>query len=137
MDLYAETILDHYRHPRCKDILSSSSVTHAERNPACGDALTIQLFIEHRCISAIGWSGDGCAISQASMSMLAEHIQQMPIEEVAALRREDIVSMLGVPVGERRIKCALLSLHAVQNSLHTAFNNPLQDWIKTVEKRDK
>ena len=117
MDLYAENILDHYRHPRCKKELASASVEHEEVNRSCGDEIKIQLTLDAGVIKEIGWSGIGCAISQASMSMLAEEMEGMSVGDVLKLSKDDVFEMLGVPIGPRRLKCALMSLDVVRGAV--------------------
>ena len=117
MDLYADNILDHYRHPRGKQRIVSPSVTHEEVNVSCGDQLTLDLQITDGNITAVGWEGGGCAISQAAMSMLSEELIGKTVQEAETLRKEDIFEMLGVPVGPRRVKCALLCLDTFKNAV--------------------
>lgn len=135
MDIYAETIIDHYKHPHKKERLPSPTVSHAELNASCGDTLTLDLQIENGTVAKIGWTGEGCAISQATMSLLSEEIAGKSIEELEAWDAAKITGMLGVPVGARRMKCALLSLHTLKNALHTYRNEPAQGWQETVDSR--
>ncbi len=128
MDLYADNILDHYRHPRGKRDLASPTVTHREANASCGDALTIHVMIQDDRVTDLAWSGDGCAISQAAMSMLGEEIMGKSIDDILVLPRSAIEAMIGVPVGPRRIKCALLGLHALKNTLRAAKGVPVEGW---------
>ena len=132
MDIYAETILDHYRHPKAKKRISQPSVSHAETNPACGDELTIDLRIENGSITDLGWDGTGCAISQAAMSLLSEEIAGKSAAELEALTQKDIYAMLGVPIGPRRFKCALLCLHTLKNALRKSRGEKAQPWSETV-----
>lgn len=132
MNLYADTILDHYRHPRGKDPIGKPSVEHSERNISCGDKIKLQLTIDEGTVTGVHWDGDGCAISQAAMSMLSEEIIGKSVEELQSLSSNDIVTMLQVPVGPRRIKCAALSLHTLLNTLHIHTNTRLQTWQETV-----
>ncbi len=120
MDLYAENILDHYRHPRSKGRLPSPTVTREEVNLSCGDQLTLDLVITNDHIESIGWEGSGCAISQVAMSLLSEELVGKSVAEAEALTKEDIYKMLGVPIGPRRVKCALLCLSALQGGLRRA-----------------
>lgn len=120
MDLYAENVLDHYRHPRNKEALPHPTISHREENASCGDDLTVDLEIENGIIVAVGWNGNGCAISQAAMSLLSEEICGKSVKELARLEPNDVLQLLKVPVGPRRIKCALLSLEAVKNALNGA-----------------
>jgi nitrogen fixation NifU-like protein len=132
MDLYAEHILEHSKQPQNKGLLPQASVQHEEINHSCGDAVTLSLFIENDIIQSVGWEGSGCAISQAAMSMLSEMLTNLPVHRAVELRRQDILDMLGVPVGTRRLKCALLSLHVLKNALRKFQSQPPQEWTETV-----
>jgi nitrogen fixation NifU-like protein len=132
MDLYAENILDHYHHPRGTGTLRSPAVRHREENVSCGDELTIDLTIAGGKIKQIAWRGTGCAISQASMSMLSEELAGMTVEKAEQLDQKNMIELLHVPVGARRMKCALLSLHTLKNALRTYAGRPVQDWNATM-----
>src|SRR3989344_3627187 len=132
MDLYAENILDHFRHPRNFEPLLEATIDHEEWNHACGDSLHLFLKLEGGKIANVGWTGTGCAISQASMSILSEELSGMSEDEVLQLTKDDLYAMLGVTIGPRRFKCALMSLHTVKNALLKAKGKPLQGWVKTV-----
>ncbi len=132
MDLYAENILEHYRHPRKQQNLASSSVSHEEKNVSCGDILEISLIIEDEKIKDIGWIGTGCAISQAGMSMVSENLIGIKIDDVLKMDSKDIYEMLGVPIGPRRIKCALLCLHTLKNAILKYKNEKPKSWLDTV-----
>lgn len=134
MDLYAENVLDHYRHPRNKTTLDDASVTREEKNWSCGDALALSLKIEGQTITEIGWAGEGCAVSQAAMSILSESLPGRTLADIDALTKEDILELLAIPVGARRMKCALLCLHTLKNALHAFRGEEEQDWSETVGK---
>jgi nitrogen fixation NifU-like protein len=133
MDLYADNVLDHYKHPRNTGSLKKATVTHREENLSCGDDLTIELLIAKGLIADIRWQGTGCAISQAAMSMLSEELTGKAIDDAIKLKPADIRAILGVPVGPRRIKCALLCLHTLKNALRKSRKEQPQDWLQTVE----
>jgi len=118
-ELYRENILDHYKNPRNKGKLSNA-VEQKEINPLCGDEITIYLTIGSDKINKIKFEGHGCAVSQASISMLTEKVQGMPIEEAKKLTADDIIEMLGIPISHTRMKCALLSLKTLQKGLKNA-----------------
>ena len=132
MDLYAENILDHYKSPRHKQSLSEASITHGEKNLSCGDTLTLQLQMKDGVITAIGWEGNGCAISQAGMSMLSEELIGMKVSNASVLKANALLEMLGVSIGPRRMKCALLALHTLKNALCAMEGKPGQLWRETV-----
>ena len=132
MDVYAENILDHYRDPRNAGPLEGASVTWKEDNPSCGDEITINVLIENDAITKISWEGVGCAISLAGMSMLSEELEGMSTTQVLELSKQDIYELLGVPIGPRRFKCALIGLHTMKNALRKYNNEPEQSWVETV-----
>ena len=121
-ELCQENILDHYRHPRNHQILEQYSFTHQERNPLCGDELQCYVLLNHTTIKDISFTGQGCAISQASASLLSEEIQGKPLEQIQKLGPWDIYNLLGIPISHTRSKCALLALKTIQNGLHHARN---------------
>jgi nitrogen fixation NifU-like protein len=128
MDLYAENILDHFRHPRHKTVLAVPSVTHREVNTSCGDDLTLSLRIENDTIIDVGWEGQGCAISQAGMSLLSDWLMGKTASEAARTSVTDMQSLLGIDLGPRRLKCGMLALHALQNALRASSNLEPQAW---------
>ena len=116
--MYQENILDHYKNPRNFGKIENASVHHHEYNPLCGDEIDIYLIIDqNKKIIDIKFSGKGCAISQASASMLSEEIKGKKIDELKKLTKEDILNMLGIPISPVRLKCALLSLDTLKNSI--------------------
>jgi nitrogen fixation NifU-like protein len=114
VDLYHEAILDHYRDPRHWGLLSPADIDHEESNPLCGDRLRLTMRVQDGKIVDVGWDGEGCAISQASASMLGEMLIGKTLEEARAISKEDILDMLGISLGPVRLKCALLSLKVMK-----------------------
>ena len=113
--IYQETILDHARHPRNFGRLDDADISHEESNPLCGDVVRIDLKVgEAGRVEAVRFSGRGCAISQASASMLTEAIEGKTLDEVKAIGKEDVLEMLGVPLSMARLKCGLLSLKVLK-----------------------
>lgn len=115
MDMYRDMILDHYRNPRNWGLVENPDIDHAEDNPTCGDHLhlTVKLDDQGR-VAAVGWEGEGCAISQASASLLGEEIMGKTLEELKHFSKEDILDLLGISIGPVRLKCALLSLKVLK-----------------------
>ena len=109
-ELYKENIIDHYKHPHNKEAIPDCQLTHREYNPLCGDDITIYIEIENEKVKRATFQGHGCAISQASISMLTDKIKGMEVKKAKELTREEILDMLGIPIGPVRMKCALLSL---------------------------
>src|SRR5690348_27466 len=120
MDYYREYILDHYRNPRNYGTLEKPSVHSEDSNPLCGDQLGMDLIVEDNHVKAVRFQGRGCAISQASASMLSEMIEGKTVEEVVQLGKEDVLDALGIPISPARTKCAFLSLRVLHRSLAMA-----------------
>ena len=119
MTMYQENILDHYRNPRNHGTLDEPvTIRREEYNPLCGDRLTIEMRVEDDRVTAVRFHGHGCAISQASMSMLTEEIEGKTLDEVKALTKENVLDLLGIPISPVRLKCALLSLKAVKAGVY-------------------
>jgi nitrogen fixation NifU-like protein len=114
-DFYRENILEHYRHPRHAGTLDQPTHSHEEHNPLCGDVVRIDLHVnEDGTIDKVAFSGHGCAISQASASMLVELLEGKSLEEAKKIGKEDILELLGIEIGPVRMKCALLSLKVLK-----------------------
>jgi nitrogen fixation NifU-like protein len=128
-DFYRENILDHYRNPRNKGQLENPTHRHEEHNPLCGDVIRIDLHVnDDGIIEQVRFDGEGCAISQASASMLTEMIQGKSLDEAKRLSKEDILEALGIDIGPVRLKCALLSLKVLKASVYG-----LPDWTDEDE----
>ncbi len=119
-EIYKEIILDYYRHPRNYGKLEKFDITARDSNPLCGDEIEMQIRIsDGGKIGEILFSGRGCAISQASASMLTELAKGKPLEWVRELSKEDVVKMLGNPdLGPARIKCALLGMKVIKMGVY-------------------
>jgi nitrogen fixation NifU-like protein len=122
-DMYRQQILDHYKNPRNYGDLEDATVTHVGENPMCGDTIEMQLVLDddEETIERVAFQGDGCAISQASASMLSEKLHGMPIDDLREMDRDDIVDMLGVDISPMRIKCAVLAEKVAQDGLEIHF----------------
>ena len=118
MDLFREAIIDHYKHPRHKGKLEDADVHCCETNPFCGDEVTIYLKIEDDVVADASFDGRGCAISQASASMIMEEIIGMPVTDLKEWGKEDVLGLLGIEIGPVRLKCALLPLKALKAGLY-------------------
>lgn len=127
LDIFSENILDYYRNPRNKGGLQKPDLQAADDNPSCGDKVLLQLELEKSKIVKARFQGTGCAISQASASMLCEKLEGMAIKHAVELSPQDILEMLGVAVNGQRLKCALLSLHVLKMSLKSRLGVKVED----------
>ncbi|ALJ22219.1 Fe-S cluster assembly sulfur transfer protein SufU [Microbacterium sp. No. 7] len=147
--LYQELILDHSKHPHGKGIdpADGRSAISYQKNPICGDEVTLQAQVsaDGSHVTAVAWEGTGCSISQASASMLAALVAEdagddgMPREQALALIegfREalrsrgrialdeetfaDAAALSGVSKFSARVKCAMLAWVALEDALARA-----------------
>ncbi len=112
--LYREAIIDYYKHPRRKGHLENPDIQFHDHNPFCGDQVTIELKLENDKVVDAVFDGRGCAISQATASMLVEDVIGKTLDELKGLDKEYILEMLGIELGATRLKCALLPLKVLK-----------------------
>jgi nitrogen fixation NifU-like protein len=132
-DLYQQVILDHNKRPRNRGKLPTATrVAHGD-NPTCGDQCSVYLRMDGDRIAEIGFEGSGCAISQASASLMTTLVKGKTTEEVEQMFKQfhhivtsgeapeeisDLAAFAGVHAFPARIKCATLGWHAALNALH-------------------
>jgi len=119
-NFYTEHILEHAKYPSNFGTLDNATISHEELNPLCGDRIRLDMFIEDEVIEQIRFSGKGCAISQASASMLTEALEGKTVAEAKAFSKENLLDLLGIPLEHNpvRLKCALLSLKTLKAGLY-------------------
>ena len=118
-DMYREVILDHYKNPRNRGKLEPADISYEDDNPLCGDRIRIDIRLdENRRVKEVAFSGQGCAISQASASMLTEEIVGKLVDDLKQISKEDILELLGIELGPVRLKCALLSLKVLKAGVY-------------------
>lgn len=133
--LYQEVILDHYRKPRNKGVLEDSTVQVHMLNPSCGDEIRLMLTIEDDTVRDVKFVGQGCSISQASISMMTDLIKGKSTADAKALaaRFTDLMrgdeeaardkslgnlrALAGVSQFPVRTKCALLGFNALGEAI--------------------
>lgn len=133
--IFRELIIDHYRKPRNKGILADPTVTVAMRNPMCGDEIELMLAVEGDRVADLKFTGQGCSISLASVSMMTERLKDRSLDEAVELERRflalmhgdetaredralgDLRALQGVAKLPVRIKCALLGWNALEEAI--------------------
>ncbi|MDA1316662.1 MAG: iron-sulfur cluster assembly scaffold protein [bacterium] len=114
MSIYADLILDHYQHPRNNTLLTPGVSKSVDvNNPLCGDKLHMEIIEKDGVMQEIGFTGEGCAISIASASMLSEYAKGKSKAELLDLNAQDVVGLLGIDLTPNRMKCALLGWEAL------------------------
>jgi nitrogen fixation NifU-like protein len=118
-DLYRELIIDRYQNPRFRGALDPHDLSYEDDNPVCGDHIRIDLRVDDKeIVTEALFSGEGCSISQASADLLMETVTGMPLAEVRALGKQDVLDLLGIELGPVRLKCALLSLKVLKGGVY-------------------
>jgi nitrogen fixation protein NifU and related proteins len=118
-DLYREQIIDRYKNPRSRGTLDPHDFSYEDDNPLCGDRIRIDVRVDtQNRVTAAAFSGQGCAISQASADLLTESVVGKTLDEVKQLTKDDILEMLGIELGPVRLKCALLSLKVLKAGVY-------------------
>lgn len=119
-ELYKENLLDHNKNPHNKRVIATAHCEAEARNASCGDRGVLQIsFDADGRVSDSAFQGDGCAVSQAGLSMLTDKLCGMTKSELKLLSPGDIYTMLGVMISPSRVNCALLGYEALEKILKT------------------
>lgn len=118
-NIYCEEILDHYRCPRLRGCLSEANASFEDDNPLCGDRVRMEVRCDDGKLTDVRFSGQGCAISQATASMLCENAIGCPLAEVTRWDKQKVLELLGIHLTPIRLKCALLPLKVLQAAIWT------------------
>ncbi|KTC81669.1 Fe-S cluster assembly sulfur transfer protein SufU [Legionella brunensis] len=133
-ELYQEIIIDHNRNPRNHYVMEEASTQAQGFNPLCGDKLTVYLKLKGNVVIDVSFVGSGCAISQASASLMTEALIGKTMAEAHELferfhtmitsNEEQVVSLdklavlAGVKAYPARVKCATLAWHTLEAALN-------------------
>ena len=131
-DIYKDIILDYYRNPRNFGDLANADVRAKDSNPLCGDIIEMQLKINDGKIDDVRFKGKGCAISQASASMLTEAIKGKSLDDVKAMGKSNVLELMGIDPGPTRIKCALLGLKVVKLAVYGYLGQAITEEVKQL-----
>ncbi len=118
-NLYRDFILEHYRAPHNHGALEPHDLSFADSNPTCGDEMSMTLVLDSskQRVTDVAFDGRGCAISQASASIMTDELRGMTLDEVREMDPRNVVENLGVPIGAARLKCALLGYKVLQGAV--------------------
>ena len=118
-DFYRELIIERYKDPHFRGVLDPNDITYEDDNPSCGDHIQIDVRLdENGIVTEALFSGEGCAISQASADLLLESIIGKSVDDIKELSKEDILENLGIELGPVRLKCALLPLKVLKAGIY-------------------
>lgn len=131
-EIYKDIILDYYRNPRNFGDLPNPDVRAKDSNPLCGDIIEMQLKITDGKVEDVRFKGKGCAISQASASMLTEVVKGKTLDEVKSMSKTDVLNLIGIDPGPTRIKCALLGLKVVKLGVYGYLGQAITEEVKQL-----
>lgn len=134
-ELYQEIIIDHNRNPRNHHAIDDATTQANGFNPLCGDKLTVYAKLEEGVVKDLSFVGCGCAISQASASLMTDALKGKTIEEAHAvfhrvhqmltqdeenqlLAMDKLAVLAGVKAFPARVKCATLAWHTLEAALN-------------------
>ena len=133
-DLFQDIILEHYKRPRNKGTLADATVDIHMNNPTCGDEIHLYLKVEEGVVRDVAFEGEGCSISQSSISMMTQILKDQPVEEGLRIAERFKAMMHGDPEAAKdkdlrdaralqgvsrfptRVKCALLGWNAFEEA---------------------
>jgi nitrogen fixation protein NifU and related proteins len=131
---YIENLLDYYQNPRNKGRIDNATVSISGGNPGCGDVVTMYVTIEDGIAKQVQFEGQGCTISQAGASMVAEKYEGQPLEEIEAASTDDMIDEMGREVVVSRLRCATVGI----GTLKGAVRQYRQDQImKDLDAKDR
>jgi nitrogen fixation protein NifU and related proteins len=119
-EIYDDHILDHFECPYHRGHLDRPTCSHSDRNPICGDQVTVELLVdENDRVKQAYFDGKGCAISQAAASILCEAIEGKSLDELRDFQAKDMLDLLKVQLTASRQKCGLLGFKVLKTMLYS------------------
>ena len=117
MNIYQEHILDHAQYPRHWGRVDPADAVARVENPLCGDWIEVSVRIDGGKVEKIGMRGEGCMISKAAGSILAEHAGGQSIVHLRRMTADEMRELLGIELTISRIRCGLLAWEAMRQAL--------------------
>jgi len=114
---YIENLLDYYQNPRNKGRIENATVSVSGGNPGCGDVVTMYVTIEDGVAKQVSFEGQGCTISQAGASMVAEKYEGAPLEEIEQSSTDDMIDEMGREVVMSRVRCAAVGIGTLKGAI--------------------
>ena len=127
---YIENLLDYYQNPRNKGRIEDATVSVSGGNPGCGDVVTMYVTIEDGVAKQIHFEGQGCTISQAGASMVAEKYEGQPLEEIEASSTDDMIDEMGREVVMSRVRCASVGIGTLKGAIQQYRKNRIMQGIR-------
>ncbi|MFH1145462.1 MAG: iron-sulfur cluster assembly scaffold protein [bacterium] len=117
-ELYQEKLLEHYRHPSHYGLKDNCGIDVKGDNPLCGDNIVMRVKLENGIVSDVCFDSNGCVVSRASASIMSEYVIGKTKEEVNKLTVAEVLAIIGVPISQARVKCALLFIEILKKAIN-------------------
>lgn len=116
-NFYREELMEIYKNPSHKGNLTNPTVHVRETNPMCGDVLDLDLQIADNQVTDAKFNGEACAVAHVAAELLIEEIKGKSVEEAKQISKEKLLELIGITLTTSRVKCATLSLEALQDAI--------------------
>jgi nitrogen fixation NifU-like protein len=118
-EIYQEFIIELYKNPRNRGIIENPDFQAQLYNKSCGDAVTLFIKTENGTVTDAKFTGQGCAISTASSSLLSGFLKEKKVEELEKITKDDVLGLIKIDLSKNpsRMKCALLPFDALKKAL--------------------
>jgi nitrogen fixation NifU-like protein len=132
---YIENLLDYYQNPRNKGRIEDATVSVSGGNPGCGDVVTMYVTIEDGKATHVSFEGQGCTISQAGASMVAEKYEGQPIEEIERASTDDMIDEMGREVVISRVRCAAVGIGTLKGAIQQYRKDQILEEIEASNRQ--
>ena len=122
---YIDNLLDYYQNPRNKGRIDGADTTMSGGNPGCGDVVTMYVNVDDGIAREIRFEGQGCTISQAGASMVAEKYQGKPLEAIDGADVDDMIDEIGRQVVISRVRCAIVGIGSLKAPVQQLRNDAI------------
>ena len=115
--IYSDVILDHFRNPRNYGRIDLPDAAHEDLNPLCGDRIRMELKMKRGEVEIVRFTGNGCAITMASASILTEQVKGVDIRNRDAISQSELLTLLKASIKESRMRCVTLPLDVLNRAI--------------------
>ncbi|MCC6177249.1 MAG: iron-sulfur cluster assembly scaffold protein [Chloroflexi bacterium] len=134
---FIDNLIDYYQSPRNKGRLDDATVTVSGGNPGCGDVVTMHVKVEDGIAKKIRFEGQGCTISQAGASMVAEKYEGQPLEEIESASTDDMIDEMGRDVVTSRIRCATVGIGTLKGAVQQYRKDQILGELERERARER
>ena len=116
-DIYTKEFLFYYKNQKNRQDLKKYTTKGREVNLSCGDDLTVKLLIKNGIVFDIGYTGEGCAVCEGSMSILSEYLENKSVKDITGLTKKDFLKLINIKLTPSRENCSLIGFNATKKAI--------------------